>query len=354
MRSPRKIGVLTFHKCFNYGSYWQARCLVEGLRRLGHHAVLLDHDCPAVSRAELRCAFQPSLPQRTPPHPMPAYKAKVRRFLDAFQRLPKTRPFPIDEPQSAGRFDAVVVGSDEVWNFCHPWYADRPIFFGQGLQTKQLVSYAASFGNHDAERGIRPERAAQLRDFDSLSVRDANSHALLEPAIGRSVEMVLDPCLQFADRIDAEPARGADYALVYGHSFPEWLQRTARRWSRRTGVPLISIGYHNAWADEQRIDAGPDEFASLMAGARAVVTNFFHGCVFSLLNEKPFVAAPTEYRSNKIRDLTGLLGSEDRLVGELDQDRVDALLDAPPGAITGQRIRDYRERSQAFVDAALT
>jgi hypothetical protein len=353
MHCPRKIGVLTFHKCFNYGSYWQARCLVEGLRRLGHNAVLLDHECPDVARAELRCAFQPSLPQRTALSRMPAYKAKVRRFLDAFQRLPRTRPFPIDEPQRAGRFDAVVVGSDEVWNFCHPWYADRPIFFGEALATERLVSYAASFGNHDAERGIRADRAEQLRDFDALSVRDANSHALLEPAIGRPIEMVLDPCLQFADRIGAEPATGAAYALVYGHGFPEWLQRAAREWSERAGVPLVSVGYENAWADEQRIAAGPDEFASLMAGARAVVTNFFHGCVFSLMNGKPFVAAPTEYRSNKIRDLTSLLAAEERLVSAADEGRIGALLDAPPEAATLQRIRDYRDRSQAFLDAAL-
>src|SRR5690349_8232637 len=42
-RSSLKIGVLTFHRCINYGSYWQARCLVDGLRARGHDAVLLDH-----------------------------------------------------------------------------------------------------------------------------------------------------------------------------------------------------------------------------------------------------------------------------------------------------------------------
>ena len=49
----KKIGVLTFHKCINYGSYWQARCLVEALRRRGHDAELLDHDCGCVRRAEV-------------------------------------------------------------------------------------------------------------------------------------------------------------------------------------------------------------------------------------------------------------------------------------------------------------
>ena len=61
--SPAKIGVLTFHRCINYGSYWQARCLVEGLRARGLDAVLLDHDSPRANRAEWRCAFQPMLSQ---------------------------------------------------------------------------------------------------------------------------------------------------------------------------------------------------------------------------------------------------------------------------------------------------
>ena len=76
-----KVGVLTFHRCINYGSYWQARCLVEGLRAQGHDAELLDHDDAQVRSAEWRCAFQPSLPARTPRADLPRYAAKARKFL---------------------------------------------------------------------------------------------------------------------------------------------------------------------------------------------------------------------------------------------------------------------------------
>ena len=355
MRTRKKIGVLTFHKCINYGSYWQARCLVEGLRSAGHDAVLLDHDSPQVSRAEIRCAFQPALPRRTPRALLPAYKAKTRLFADAFQDLPTSTRFPIGRPGEAGAYDAVVVGSDEVWNFCHPWYSDNPIFFGEGLRADRLLSYAASFGNHDAERGIREDRAAQLRAFDAISVRDANSKILLDPVLGREVAMVLDPCLQFSDRIDvpAAPA-SAPYAIIYGHGFPDWLQDAVRQWSRASSVPLVSLGYENSWADEQRIAAGPEEFAALMSGARAVVTNFFHGCVFSLLGGKPFVASKTDYRSNKVRDLLAQLSASERLVDEATGSQtIGELLDEPPGVATRESIRDYRHQSQAFLDAAL-
>jgi len=56
MASALKVDVLTFHKCINYGSYWQAHCLVEHNRSRGHEAGLLDHGCRCVRRAEVRCA----------------------------------------------------------------------------------------------------------------------------------------------------------------------------------------------------------------------------------------------------------------------------------------------------------
>ncbi|HKH29317.1 MAG TPA: polysaccharide pyruvyl transferase family protein, partial [Sphingomicrobium sp.] len=102
MARPRKIGVLTFHRCINYGSYWQARCLVEGLLARGHDAELLDHHCHEVMSAELRCALQPKLPERSPRHEIRAYAAKVRRFCEAFRKLPLSNRFSLNRPSDAG------------------------------------------------------------------------------------------------------------------------------------------------------------------------------------------------------------------------------------------------------------
>lgn len=63
--ASKRLGILTFHKCINYGSYWQALCLAEGNRALGHEVELLDHDCKCVRRSEARCALHPKLPERT-------------------------------------------------------------------------------------------------------------------------------------------------------------------------------------------------------------------------------------------------------------------------------------------------
>jgi len=355
MAARKKIGVLTFHKCVNYGSYWQARCLVEGLRARGYDAELLDHDCACVRRAEAKCALQPTLPRRTPARDLPTYRTKARRFVEAIARLPRSRTFSLHEPDSAPAYDAVVVGSDEVWNFRHPWYGSKPIFFGDGLNADRLVSYAASFGNHGAWDGMDPAWSRKLERFSAISVRDGNSWHLVRNGVGREPQIVLDPCLQFADCIRVAADENEPFAIVYGHSFPAWFGQRALAWAKRRGLTLISIGYSNRFADEQRIAAGPKEFARLMAGAQAVITNFFHGCVFALLNGKPWASAPSEYRSIKIPELAAALGAGHRIVDEMTSRRqFEELLETPVQPEVAVAIQEGRARSAAYLDAALS
>jgi hypothetical protein len=349
-----KIGVLTFHKCINYGSYWQARCMVEALRARGHEAELLDHDCAEVRRAEARCALQPELPERTPARDLKKYAAKARRFVGAIAALPLSRRFPLQEPAAASDYDAIVVGSDEVWNFRHPWYGSKPIFFGDGLKTDRLVSYGASFGNHSAWDGIHPAWARKLSRFSAISVRDENSWHIVRGGTDREPELVLDPCLLFPEAAAAEPASSEPYALVYGHGFPPWLKALTRRWSERSGVRLVSVGYSNDFVHEERITDGPLEFTRLMAGATAVITNFFHGCVFALLNGKPWATAPSDYRAIKIPDLAATLGTEHRVIDDgIDEATLSELLRQPVEPRVQSRIAELRERSKTYLDAAL-
>jgi hypothetical protein len=354
MRNSLKVGVLTFHRCINYGSYWQARAVVEGLRQAGHEAVLLDHHSARVNRAEWRNAFQPTLPRRTPRGDYPQYALKTRKFFDAFAQLPLSRPFLLEEPADMEPCDLVVVGSDEVWNLRHPWYAACPLFFGEGLKAERLISYAASFGCHDAGDRLDARWADPLRRFAALAVRDENSRRLLSESVGAEPVVVLDPCLQFDQVCRRDGDFFGDMAVVYGHGFPADFAAAVRTWADARGVRLVSIGYRNDWTDEQWLSAGPEEFARAMGAARAVITNFFHGCVFSMVNEKPFVCTPTEYRRNKLTALVGSLAVEERLIdGPVEDAAVSHALDQAPNGATHASLTALRERSTAYLDHAL-
>ena len=364
--APRTVGVLTFHRCINYGSYWQARCLVEGLRRRGLDAVLVDHRSPRVNRAEWRCALSPHLPAPTRDGDRDAYARKARRFLAAFERLPLSPPVSLEQPAAglheAEPYDLVLVGSDEVWNQRHPWYGGHPLFYGVGAPGRRLAAYAASFGNQPAADRLDAARAALLGRFEAISVRDDNSRALVRAALGRDVAVVLDPCLQFppapdamGDAMeDAMEGENEEIAIVYGHSFPEWFQAGVRAWAHAAGLRLVSLGYRNDWADEQRLDAGPEVFPAAIAGATAVVTTFFHGCVFALLHGRPFVCAASDYRANKVRSLVRLVGAEERLADAATPAAAyHAALGTPLPAAVGRRITALRARSDAWLDHAL-
>src|SRR3954465_15607437 len=95
-----KIGVLTFHRCINYGSYWQARCLAEGLQASGHNAVILDHESRRVNIAEWKCAYRPTLPTHVPESDYPLYREKIEKFFRIFETMPLSPRFPLDEPEA--------------------------------------------------------------------------------------------------------------------------------------------------------------------------------------------------------------------------------------------------------------
>ena len=148
----------------------------------------------------------PLLPERSPRSDFPLYARKIRKFLKALKSLPRSPCFGLDRPEQVDGYDLVIVGSDEVWNLRHPWYGGRGLFYGAGLRTKRLVSYAASFGNHDASDGLGGWWANSLRQFASISVRDENSRQMIRTTLDREPEIVLDPCLQFPPA--AQPADG--------------------------------------------------------------------------------------------------------------------------------------------------
>lgn len=347
-RSDRKtIGVLTFHRCINYGSYWQARSLVEGLRARGHDAVILDHVSSEINAAEWRVALRPTLPTPVPSVDIEQYACKTRKFLSEFEKLPLSRPFDIDRPQEMPPVDTVVIGSDEVWNLRHPWYSSKPAFFGVGLNSRRAVTYAASFGNYSCWDGIGAPWTDHIKNLDAVSVRDENSWWMLKNSIGQETPIVLDPCLQFPPVANVSH-EGERFALVYGHNFSPEFAAKVRAWADHRGLKLLSLGYRNDWADVQWLDAGPHDFVQTFGRAQAVATNFFHGCVFSLINDRPFACEISDYRSIKVRGLMELLGAGDHLTRE-----TGISLETPISEAVHARIRELRAFSNAYLDHAL-
>jgi Polysaccharide pyruvyl transferase len=349
------VGVLTFHRCINYGSYWQARCLVEGLRTRGVNAIILDHDSARIKAFEWRCALHYVPVSSLPWRDLFCYILKLLKLSSARAKLPQSRKFPLDEPSRMEKFDIVVVGSDEVWNLTHPWYGGCRLFFGEGIPARRLISYAASFGNYDANGGLDRVWTDYLKRFSAVSVRDLNSQQIVTTALETSIPLVLDPCLQFPPRPPGgpEPCK-VPFLAIYGDKFSETFIQRVRGFARSRNLRLLSVGYYNSWAEMQRISASPEEFASIMGNATCIATNFFHGCIFALKNLKPFVTELSTYRRNKIVGLMGQVGAESHLLSAESPDCAwEGCLSEPLHPKVSARIEALRAHSNSYLDYAL-
>lgn len=350
-----KIGILTFHRCINYGSFWQAYNLSNELRKRGHSTFILDHRSRKVDFREFRCALRPLAPASSHKDDHYFYRRKVDKFFKAFRDLALSPAFDLEDPSRIEEYDLILVGSDEVWNLAHPWYRNYPVFFGDGLSSR-VVSYAASFGNYDASFMLGKEWSDRLRKFDKISVRDENSRNIVRNSLGIDPHIIIDPCLQFRINIERKDTFIAykPYVAVYGHSFTESIIREVVSWSRRRKLPLVSIGYRNDWADEQWLNAGPYEFASFIKQSDAVITNFFHGCIFALNNMKPFICETMPYRSIKIKDLMERTGGMKHLFsGKMSGASFNSLLSDPPEERIYTTIGKLRKDSDAFLNTSL-
>lgn len=351
-----KAGILTFHRCINYGSYWQARCFAEEIARRGHSISILDHRSARVDIAEWKCALQPVLPTPVTDSDRRLYRKKIERFLRSFEELPLSPSFPLDHPSATENYDIVFIGSDEVFNLAHPWYGNSPLFYGEGIKSGRLIAYAASFGNYDASFELDKEYCDRLKRFDLISVRDENSRIIVKNATGTDPVMVLDPCLQFPV-VSVKPEifiATEPYIAVYGHNFsPHFIERVRNRAAKRN-LPLVSIGYRNDWADEQWLTAGPHEFVSFMRQAEAVITNFFHGCIFAMVNSTPFVCESSQYRGIKVNSLLQYVGGEIHLINENSDNLLfNDLLSGPVSEGMIAKIERLRKESYEFLENAL-
>jgi polysaccharide pyruvyl transferase WcaK-like protein len=290
-----KIGILTFHKGINAGGFLQAKGLSEYLGSLGHEVELIDYVSEAQKKSDHDSIYRTR-------HPVRRWNnvRKLRRYELAFQRLRVGPAVKGADEIVAQDYDQVVFGSDEIWNICNPFSGGDLIYFGKGMSGVKKLSYAPSFGSTEADHPDLPEIKPLLEDFDTISVRDENSAEIIERILGEAPEIVVDPVL-LSDRdspISHSKTKGRIGLYLMSPSGDD--VRRIKNFAARRKQQLCSIGYHYSWAHKNIAAVEPDEVPGLLAGCSTVITNTFHGVVFSLKNRMPFVVMDHPAKSRKI------------------------------------------------------
>ena len=335
-----KIGTLTLHYPYNYGSALQAFALQKELEHLGYdsenYKIFRFHQYfkrPKTMISDL-VYLRKNLKRRR------AFKAFTVSHLKVTKKRYRNSH---NLEQLNNCMDAFIVGSDQVWNFECTGGVDLVYFLNFVDSKHKKIAYAPSMGQSDqSERDLKTIKP-MLEAFDELSVREKSKQSELERLVDRKFEVVLDPTLLLSRR-DYIPLmtseKEEEYIFVYLLEPNEELVQYATNLAQRSGLKVVYISnitkkqIFKTVASENVYGVGPDEFLTKLHGARYVVTNSFHATIFSILFKKKFVTFKTKKSFPRMLDLLKRLGLEDRIMSsnfsmdkDIDFNSVDELLE---------------------------
>jgi hypothetical protein len=347
------VGILTFHFSDNYGAALQAYALRRWFAEHGHQASFIDYrpahiehggrlslpTSPAKIKANLKVVYLALSSFANRHFGSQSQKEKFIRFRKQFLGVVNSleeqdNDAALDAAQS---FDLIVAGSDQIWSPSQHFGFDPNYFLAFASEFRaRKVSYAASFGRDRISSAEEAQLPKLLKNLDAISVRETSGVALVEQALGYQTANVPDPTLLHSDYSELTssqvPAQEGAYVFCYALRSPDNIRQTADFVSKRLDCAILSAhNPHRRWVEiGKTVYPDPAEWVSLLKNARFVVTNSFHGTVFSLLFKKPFVVAGLtgdKVAANaRAINLLRAVGLEDRLTTSYTEASIEKLM----------------------------
>lgn len=325
----KKIAILSMQSVVNFGSVLQAYSLREMLRGLtGGEVEFLDvenqpvlasrYSVPASLDYESKAAYPPGILQRGRRWAIARLSAWNKRMIWNFMR----KELGLCRENSEKHYDWVVVGSDEVFNHAK---GIRLQLHGDIRQAERVISYAASCGSALAE-DIAPEDVKAVQDamkhFSALSVRDTATERYVSGLYDGPVRRHLDPVL--VGNLSSRPHKPValkKYLLVYAYGQrirTDAEIRAIRAFAGARGLKTVAMGGSQFWCDFY-IPASPFRLLDYFYYADYVITDTFHGVIFSVINHKRFAVIMRRTNRSKLSGLLEDLGLENRQVADMGE-----------------------------------
>lgn len=339
-----KLGILTQRLHVNYGGLLQCFALQKTLHRLGHEAEVLQRWFPKnedtfKNRLTNRCkqlallVLQRKWYHYTSEAEECIIAQHTNNFIEKYikPRSPKFyNTVSMKQYVEKNEFEGYVVGSDQVWRPCYsPCIGNYFLDFAKDKQVKR-ISYAASFGvdeNEYSESQLQ-QFTPLLQQFDAVSVRESSGIKLCEDYFKTNAQLVLDPTLlldrkDYEQLIDNENEPQSD-----GNLFCYILDETP---VKKDAIRTIEVKQHMKSfcvmpkrTDKENLRSSSindfvypsvTKWLKAFQDAEMVLTDSFHGCVFSIIFNKPFWVIGNEGRGlARFHSLLGLFGLENRLL----------------------------------------
>ncbi len=263
-------------------------------------------------------------------------------------------------------YSAFLTGSDQLW---------LPSNLGSHFFTQEFVpdgipklAYATSFGVGQIPWYQRKRTARYLNRFDSLSVRERRGAKIIKELTGRDAKVVCDPTLlfdagQWLKLIPEKKVVEGPYIFCYFLGGNPAHRKAAERLSKETGLEIVTVPFLDCFVEGDSkfgsirlYDVDSGDFLNLVRNAEYILTDSFHGSVFSILYHKQFLTfdrftqGSRDSRNSRIDSLLALLGLEDRRYGTREAGKLTEPIAYGP---VEERLGRLRDSSLGHLEMAL-
>lgn len=379
-----KLGLCIVYKNWNYGSILQSFATLIELRKIG-----VDYEIIRYNRKKDLKFYITSLPRLFNRDLLYSKRRAIRRklgkkknnnfaandkirsdyfsiFVDThFDNFSKNIRNYDDLCEYANKFDAVLVGSDQLWlpaglatNFYNLRFVPNKI---------NKIAYAASFGVSKIPFYQKKRTIEYLNRIDHISVREHSGQKIIKNLTGRDVPVIVDPTLVISkeiwdEEIPFDRKIKENYIFCYFLGDNPKHREEATKLSRETGLKIVTLKHMDefiqsdeSFGDYAPYDVGPAEFVNLIRNATYICTDSFHGSVFSIINHKQFISF-NRYGENSKNSRNSRLDSLFLQLGvnrRFNTDIVEEMMKSIDYDVVDQRLSDLREIAENYLINAI-
>lgn len=380
-----KIGLCVCYDTKNFGSQLQVLATQKAVEELGYDYEVIRYKkkmTPVFVLKSLPRLFNPyfvngklrSIKRKraVKKHPDIASQTAIRdkrfqAFADRyFVRLSKPYVGYEALKEGAEDYNAFLTGSDQLWlpgNLGSHFYTQEFV-----PDEKNKAAYATSFGVGSIPWYQKRRTKNYLNRFQHLSSRELAGSKIIKNLTGRDSMTVADPTLLFSGEewLEYIPARQVvegKYIFCYFLGDNAKHRETAMELKAKTGLEIVTIPFLDnfvegdmKFGDKRLFDVDAADFVNLIRNAEYILTDSFHGTVFSILNHKLFVTfnrfmdESKDSRNSRIDSLCSIMGLSERRYKKNIMSTVEKEIDYSE---VEKCVKTLRESSKAYLDRAL-
>lgn len=330
----KKIGTITFHASYNYGSNLQAYALQEYIKKI----VPKDYMYNIINLRTQKQKDIYSLYSKK--KTISSYIKNIITFFNRKKLTLKQKNFEkfitedlnvtkeynsLEELKNDNlQIDYYISGSDQLWNI-NAYDFDWANYLEFAKDGKK-ISYAASFGpkdiiyNEEDKKRIKED----LLKYDYISVREQGSFENVKKITGIEPEIHMDPTILLSQEewkklIPKERMIKEKYILFYTLGPDRNMIKIVKEVSKILKLPVVITKFNNQYdaftTFKKQYDTGPKEFLNLLENAELILSSSLHGTIFSIILNKPFLAIRGD-KDYRMSTLLKKMNLENRTINE--------------------------------------